>query len=78
MNYLAALKAMNNKRALLERSFVVVLFVLVMVVFSFAQRDTIEVFEKHNAKSTVQLPSPTPRFTAESPDADKQQKQLEN
>jgi hypothetical protein len=75
MNYLAALKAMNKKRALLERSFVVVLFVSVMVVFSFAQRDTNEVFEKHNAKSTVQLPSPAPQFTAVNEEPKDQQKQ---
>jgi len=37
----------------LERSFVIVLFVLVMVAFSFAERDTQKLFEKYNTKSTV-------------------------
>lgn len=41
------------KKALLERSFVVVLFALVMVVFSLAERDTQKLFEKRNEKSTV-------------------------
>lgn len=41
------------KRAVLERSFVMVLFFLVMVVFSLAERDTQKLFEKRNEKSTV-------------------------
>ena len=41
------------KKSLIERSFVIVLFVLVLVIFSFAQRDTQKVFEKYNMKSTV-------------------------
>ena len=53
------------KRSLLEKGFVGVLFVLVMVAFSFAQRDTQKAFEKYNVKSTVQTPSPKVDYTAE-------------
>ena len=53
------------KRSLLEKGFVVVLFVLVMVAFSFAQRDTQKAFEKYNVKSTVQTLTPKADYTAE-------------
>jgi len=53
------------KRALLERSFVGVLFVLVMVVFSLAERDTQKLFEKRNEKSTVVEIKHKPALTAE-------------
>ena len=55
------------KRAVLERSFVIVLFVLVMVAFSFAERDTQKLFEKYNTKSTVEIPKQTVDYTAEVP-----------
>lgn len=55
------------KRTVLERSFVVVLFVLVMVAFSFAERDTRKLFEKYNTKSTVEIPKQTVDYTAEVP-----------
>ena len=48
-----------------EKSFVVVLFVLVIVAFSFAERDTQKAFEKYNAKSTVETPKSTVDYTAE-------------
>lgn len=56
------------KRNLLEKSLVIVLFVLVMIVFSFAERDTQKLFEKHNTKSTVELRQNKPAYTAEIPD----------
>jgi hypothetical protein len=52
------------KRAVLERSFVVVLFMLVMVVFSLAERDTQKLFQQRNEKSTVVEISPKPSLTA--------------
>ena len=55
------------KRALLEKSFVIVLFVLVMVAFSFAERDTQKLFEKYNTKSTVEMPKQMDDYTAEIP-----------
>ena len=53
------------KRSLLEKGFVVVLFVLVMLAFSFAERDTQKTFQKYNVKSTVQTLSPKVDYTAE-------------
>lgn len=53
------------KKTVLERSFVAVLFVLVIVIFSFAERDTKKLFELYNTKSTVELPKKTADFTAE-------------
>ena len=53
------------KRTILEKSFVAVLFVLVIVIFSFAERDTKKLFEQYNNKSTVELPKKTAGFTAE-------------
>jgi len=55
------------KRTVLEKSFVIVLFVLVMVAFSFAERDTQKVFEKYNTKNTVETPKQTIDYTAEVP-----------
>ena len=52
------------KKPLLEKSFVVVLFVLVIVAFSFAERDTQKVFEKYNQKSTVEIPKQSADYTA--------------
>jgi uncharacterized protein YqhQ len=56
------------KKSILEKSFVVILFVLVMIVFSFAERDTQKVFEMHNAKSTVKTIDKTSDYTAETPE----------
>lgn len=64
MIYIATAYAEHMKRTVLERSFVVVLFVLVMVAFSFAERDTKKLFEKYNTKSTVEMPAQTPDYTA--------------
>ena len=55
------------KKALLEKSFVIVLFVLVMVAFSFAERDTQKLFEKYNTKGTVEMPKQVVDYTAEIP-----------
>ena len=42
------------KKALIERSLVVVLFILVLIVFAFAERDTRKLFERqtHNTVNT--------------------------
>jgi hypothetical protein len=48
-----------------EKSFVIVLFVLVIVAFSFAERDTQKAFEKYNTKNTVESPKKTVDYTAE-------------
>lgn len=53
------------KKAVLERSFVVILFVSVMVVFFLAERDTQKLFEKRNEKSTVMKIKNKPALTAE-------------
>jgi hypothetical protein len=55
------------KKTVLERSFVIVLFVLVMIAFSFAERDTQKLFEKYNTKSTVEIPKNTVDYRAEMP-----------
>jgi hypothetical protein len=52
-------------KSVLEKGFVIVLFVLVMVAFSFAERDTKKAFEKYNVKSTVEVSSKPVDFTAE-------------
>jgi hypothetical protein len=67
MIYIAALYLRHMKKTVLERSFVIVLFVLVMVAFSFAERDTQKLFEKYNTKSTVEIPKQAVDFTAEVP-----------
>lgn len=56
------------KRTALEKGFVFVLFVLVIVIFSFAERDTQKAFEKFNTKSTVEAPRQTENYTAETSD----------
>jgi|GEM_PF-3571958 len=65
INYLAARFKGVMKKSLFEKGFVVVLFVLVMVAFSFAERDTQKAFEKYNAKGTVKAPTQTIDYTAE-------------
>lgn len=52
---------MTMKKALVERSIVFVLFVLVMVVFSFAERDTKKIFQQ-NPRGTVILVPETPEL----------------
>jgi hypothetical protein len=56
---------MKTKKVLLEKTLVIGLFLLVMVVFSFAERDTRKVFEEHNTKNTVELPKKTVDYTAD-------------
>lgn len=56
------------KRNVLEKSLVIVLFVLVITAFSFAERDTQKAFEKYNTKSTVEATHQTDNFTAETSD----------
>ena len=56
------------KRTVLEKSFVVTLFVLEIITFSFAERDTQKAFEKYNTKSTVETPARQDNFTAEAPE----------
>ena len=52
------------KGTILEKGFVIVLFVLVIVTFSFAERDTQKLFEKYNTKSTVETSKKTIEYTA--------------
>lgn len=47
-----------------EKSLVVVLFVLVIIAFSFAERDTQKAFEQYNKKSTVENFKKTTDYTA--------------
>ena len=49
--YIAPDLAIKMKRALLEKGTVVVLFILVLVVFSFADRDTKKMVDLYNRKS---------------------------
>ena len=65
MIYIAARFKGVMKKSLFEKSFVVVLFVLVMVAFSFAERDTQKAFEKYNTKTTVEISKKTVDYTAE-------------
>jgi hypothetical protein len=53
------------KKSLSEKSFVIILFVLVMVAFSFAERDTQKAFQKYNVKSTVETLTKKVDYTAE-------------
>lgn len=48
---------MEMKKNLLEKGFVIVMFVLVLVVFSFAERDTKKLIELHSAGSTAEIPA---------------------
>ncbi len=43
------------KKDLVERNMVVVLFILVMVVFSFAERDTKKLFQHYNSKNITEI-----------------------
>lgn len=47
-----------------EKSLVVVLFVLVIIAFAFAERDTQKAFEQYNKKSTVENSKKTTDYTA--------------
>ena len=53
------------KKALQEKLFVIGLFVLVMVVFSLAERETRKVFEQQNTRNIVELSAKTPGYTAD-------------
>jgi len=46
------------KRALLERNIVVALFVLVLVIFSFAERDTQKLIQFYNSRNTTEIKTP--------------------
>lgn len=52
------------KKTVFEKSFVIVLFILVMIAFAFAERDTQKLFEKYNTKSTVQTVEKAVEVTA--------------
>jgi hypothetical protein len=53
------------KKTVFEKSFVIVLFVLVMLAFALAERDTQKLFEKYNTKSTVKSAKQTVEYTAD-------------
>lgn len=59
MIYLASDRIYYMKKAFQERNVVVVLFILVLVVFSFAQRDTKKIARLYqNPPAVVQLEKP--------------------
>jgi hypothetical protein len=61
------------EKTVLEKCTVAILFVLVIVIFSFAERDTQKLFEKYNTKTTVQTVRQTLHYTADaSEEAEKQ------
>jgi hypothetical protein len=59
---------MKMKKSLVEKGTVVVLFILVLVVFSFAERDSKKLVDLYTRKSTVQKPlvNTVDSYTAES------------
>jgi len=65
MIYIAARLKRLMKRPLMEKGFVIILFVLVMVAFSFAQRDTRKALEKYDTENTVDISKKTIDYTAE-------------
>jgi len=65
MIYIAARFKRAMKKSLFEKSFVVALFVLVMVLFAFAERDTQKAFEKYNTKTTLEISKKSIDYTAE-------------
>jgi hypothetical protein len=52
------------RRAIVERFAAIVLFVLVLVVFSFAERDTKKLVQFYNSKNSALTPVKSPEFTA--------------
>lgn len=69
---------MSMKKTLVERSLVIGLFLLVMIAFSLAERDTRKAFEKYNTKNTVELPKKTVDYTAEAEDPSNHNKTSRN
>jgi hypothetical protein len=67
MIYIAARFKGAMKKSVFEKSFVVALFVLVMVLFAFAERDTQKAFEKYNTKTTLEISKKSVDYTAEAP-----------
>lgn len=53
------------RKTVIEKALVAALFILVIVIFSLAEKDTKKLFEKYDTKSTVDLPKKTADFTAE-------------
>lgn len=53
---------LNMKRAIVEKGAVATMFVLVLIVFSFAERDTQKLIQLHS-KSAQQI-KPTPNYSA--------------
>jgi len=52
------------KRALVERNLVVFLFVIVLVVFSFAERDTQKLIQFYNSRNTTEIKAPASTLIA--------------
>ena len=50
-------------KAFVERSTVVILFVLVLIVFSFAERDSKKITGQYNKKSTVETVKKATEYT---------------
>lgn len=56
---------MEDKNAIIEKGVVITMFVLVLVVFSFAQRDTDKLFALYSGTSTTQMIQVSDKLTAE-------------
>jgi len=74
MIYLAALTLRNMKKPVVEKGFVIVLFIMVIIAFSFAERDTQKLFEKYNTKSVVKTSKQTIEYTAQASEKNKEVK----
>jgi hypothetical protein len=55
---------MKMKNNLVEKGFVIVMFVLVLVVFSFAQRDTEKLIEFYSAGTSAEVTAKENKLTA--------------
>jgi len=74
MIYLATLTLRNMKKPVVEKGFVIVLFIMVIIAFSFAERDTQKLFEKYNTKSVVKTSKQTIEYTAQASEKNKEVK----
>jgi len=59
-----AIETMEMKKTLIEKGFVVIMFVLVLVVFSFAERDSKKLYELYSPERSADLPVVPKKLTA--------------
>ena len=64
MIYLAPDSAMIMKKSLIEKRIAILMFVLVLVVFSFAERDTKKLVEYYSAGTTAKMPARAPQIAS--------------